>query len=286
MASTTALKPMWSSRSLSEKSRAQRLVAADSTPARLILSMSRNKDFRGRRYSGMAQLIMPPGTENFSNTVTVVAELGQAQGGGKPRRAGADDGDFPGGSGLALLGGTERFGRSTAGCRVVVGHETFDEADGDGFVEFAAAAFGFAIGRAGPAADEGEGIALAMDGESFGVTALGHQGQVGGRVHAGGTGVDALARTSGLHWPAGQSLSSMWARNSSSKNRRALMTGPGVRWPRPQSEVSSSAAEISLMASRSLRVPWPSVMRVNASSSAGHRRGKGRICRRIRRRRT
>ncbi len=85
-----------------------------------------------------------------------------------------------------------------------------------------------------------------------------------------------LARTSGLHWPAGQFLSSMWSRNSCSKKRMADITGPGVSWPSEHSEAACMLAEMYLIVSTSARVPLPSVIRVedlqqpHAADPAGH----------------
>ena len=92
------------------------------------------------------------------------------------------------------------------------------DADGDRVVDVAAAAALLAEGRADAAADQGEGVALAVDRQRLGDSGPGRERRRRPALDAGRAGVDALApRTSALHWPAGQRWSSMWAMNSCSK---------------------------------------------------------------------
>jgi hypothetical protein len=80
----------------------------------------------------------------------------------------------------------------------LIRHEAFDEADGHWVVYFATAAFVFAKGGAGTSADERKRISLAVNRETFFVTALGDEREVGGRVHACRAGVDAFGADEGF----------------------------------------------------------------------------------------
>jgi len=80
----------------------------------------------------------------------------------------------------------------------VVGHEALDAADADGLVDLAPATALLAERGADAAADGREGVAFAVDRQSFGVATLRHQRQVGRALDARRTGVDALGPHQGL----------------------------------------------------------------------------------------
>ena len=114
----------------------------------------------------------------------LVPALRQAQGGRQPARPGADHRHFD------VLPG-RHLGRKPGNVEQLVRHEPLGLADSDGLVDISAATALLAESRAYPAADEGEGIGVPMDGQRLGVATLGDQREVGGNIHTGGAGAHA-----------------------------------------------------------------------------------------------
>ena len=108
-----------------------------------------------------------------------IAEAAQLVGGREPGGPGADDRDP-----LGALDGRRRPGERRLLRELEVGGVALEPADRDRLVDLAAAARGLAGVRADPAADAGERVALAHEGERLAVAPLRDQRDVALRVDA------------------------------------------------------------------------------------------------------